>query len=500
MPNKTEFPTIKYIYGGPKMKKRLLAFVLCLFMLSAFIPATPAQAQVLSGNTSKIDYDNTDPNRYVIEIDLVNQIITVYEYQIGGTIVLQSLCTTGNAENPTNAGTFKLGSMKERFGYFVAFGQYAQYWTQVVRGIYIHSVMYNSKNTTSMSRTAYKQLGQNVSHGCVRVLPHIAQWIFYNCPPGTTCKVDRKKAADPALVKKLKAGIPAYNDYKQPKDSKPDPAEIPAISRYDNVPVRTGFSASRDKTVATLSRGQKMTLLQIASDWCKVKLQNGTLGYVKTEYLLFYPDAPVQTHSTYTATSKTYVYESMSTSAKRLATIPKGGEATVQSNPKQGWWYGSYNGVTGYMRTKYVTRSTGYVYPSLTGGAAPSAGNSSPGLGGSSLGGSSLGGSSLGSSSLGGSNSTNNSGSLSSSGSLGGSGSLSGSGTSAPKPAETTPANGPKIKEGTQARMRSAANTNANVVTLLPGGTAVTVLSVSGSWYYCQANGFTGYVHKSCFA
>ena len=127
------------------MKKRLLALVLCLATAIALIPAMPAEATVLPGMTSKVDYDNTDPNRYTIEIDLVNQIITVYEGAIGGPIVLQSLCTTGNEENPTGAGTFKLGQLKERFGYFVAFGQYAQYWTQVVRGIYIHSVMYNSE-------------------------------------------------------------------------------------------------------------------------------------------------------------------------------------------------------------------------------------------------------------------------------------------------------------------------------------------------------------------
>lgn len=85
------------------MKKRLLALVLCLATAIALIPAMPAEATVLPGMTSKVDYDNTDPNRYTIEIDLVNQIITVYEGAIGGPIVLQSLCTTGNEENPTGA-------------------------------------------------------------------------------------------------------------------------------------------------------------------------------------------------------------------------------------------------------------------------------------------------------------------------------------------------------------------------------------------------------------
>ena len=175
------------------MLKRTVALMLCILSVFTLLPAF-SSAQTLSGWNSKVDYDNTDPNKYSIEIDLVNQIITVYEGQIGGRIVLQSLCTTGDAEHQTGAGTFKLGDMKERFGYFVAFGQYAQYWTQVVRGIYIHSVMYNSKKLTSMSRGAYRKLGQAVSHGCVRVLPPVAQFIYYNCPPGTTCVINRKKA------------------------------------------------------------------------------------------------------------------------------------------------------------------------------------------------------------------------------------------------------------------------------------------------------------------
>ena len=174
------------------MKKRLFAGILCLCLLLGLFPGV-ASATILPGMNSKVDYDNTDPNLYTIEIDLVNQIITVYR-SATGEIILQSLCTTGNEENPTGSGTFKLGQLKERFGYFVAYGQYAQYWTQVVRGIYIHSVMYDTTDLSSMSRSAYRNLGKNVSHGCVRVLPHIAQWIFYNCPPGTTCNIVKNKA------------------------------------------------------------------------------------------------------------------------------------------------------------------------------------------------------------------------------------------------------------------------------------------------------------------
>ena len=89
------------------MLKRTVALMLCILSVFTLLPAF-SSAQTLSGWTSKVDYDNTDPNKYSIEIDLVNQIITVYEGQIGGRIVLQSLCTTGDAEHQTGAGTFRL--------------------------------------------------------------------------------------------------------------------------------------------------------------------------------------------------------------------------------------------------------------------------------------------------------------------------------------------------------------------------------------------------------
>lgn len=463
------------------MKKRLLALVLCLATAIALIPAMPAEATVLPGMTSKVDYDNTDPNRYTIEIDLVNQIITVYEGAIGGPIVLQSLCTTGNEENPTGAGTFKLGQLKERFGYFVAFGQYAQYWTQVVRGIYIHSVMYNSQKLSSMSRTAYRKLGENLSHGCVRVLPHVAQWIFYNCPPGTTCKIDRKKAPDPELVKKLKAAIPSYSDYEQPKDTKADPAKIPAVARFDNVPLRTGFSNSRDTTVATLSRGAKDDPFAARFRLVQGKACRWHARLCENEVHPLRSGCAGEEAGDISGNEKNLCLRIHGHRREKLATIPQGGEAAVTDNPKKGWWYGSYNGVTGYLRTKYVVKRTALVYPTLEAAvtAAPSV-TPTPG-GGISVGGNGSGISTGGGISIGGSTAAP---------------------TPTPAPAPTPSAgvsSGTRVKEGTQARMRASGSTSAAVVALIDGGTPVTILSVSETgWYYCKANGYTGYMHSSC--
>jgi len=353
------------------MTKRLFALALAFLICLALLPAG-TKAEVLSGWTSKVDYENTDPNRYTVEIDLTNQIITVYEYAVGGTIVLQSLCTTGSAEYPTGTGTFRMGALKERFGYFVAFGQYAQYWSQVVRGVYIHSVMYNSTKLTSMSKSAYENLGKNVSHGCVRVLPEVAKWIYYNCPPGTLCKIV-KNAKNEALVSTIKKQIPSYSKYAQPSDEKRTPRIVPALIRYDSTPLRTGFSTSKDKTVATLAAGAKVLLLQIGPEWCKVKTERGKLGYVKSQYIIAYPDVEDTCLTTYVAKSSTYVYASMSTSSKTLARVPSGASVAAERRAGEYWWYGSYEGVAGYFRVRYVEERTSYLYPAsdAAGSAVP---------------------------------------------------------------------------------------------------------------------------------
>lgn len=422
------------------MFKRCCIALLAVFTLICALPVT-AGAEVLPGYTSKVDYDNTDPARYFIEIDLTNQVITVYEKNAQGTysdIVIQGLCTTGNEENPTGAGTYKIGDLKERFGYFVAFGQYAQYWTQVVRGIYIHSVMYDDADDFStMSRSAYRTLGKAASHGCVRVLPEVAQFIYYNCPPGTTCRVTGTKAKNTTLVNRLKAEMPSYSDYEHPEDLKEDTIVLPGVIRYNGTPLRTGFSNSRDETIATLKSGDQVDILQLGADWMKVETAKGKLGYVKTQYVLCYPDEEVQYDEYYVTTAKTYVYEEMDTESGHLVKIAKGSRVEVYENPKKGWYYGSVDGVEGYLRTKYVKKSGGMVYPTLNGAAVEHEG-------------------------------------------------------------ETVMGQHAVVKSTLRARFRDTAGMDSNVIAVLEPGTNLTILSMNGSWYYADVNGMKGYISNTC--
>ncbi len=143
--------------------KKLSALILSIVMLAAF--AAPAYADIIQMD---IPYQNTDPGLYLVELDLTNQVGAVYmRDELGGysNMIRQFLITSGDEENSTPTGTFKLTEMRERFGYFLNFNIYAQYWTQVVRGIYLHSVLFSKRNDTSMTRGSYNELGKAASHG-----------------------------------------------------------------------------------------------------------------------------------------------------------------------------------------------------------------------------------------------------------------------------------------------------------------------------------------------
>ena len=96
----------------------------------------------------------------------------------------------GARETPTPQGTFEMGDSSVRFGKFVTYGVFGQYWRQITRSIFCHSLIYESKNARSYTNS-YNELGKRVSHGCVRMLVPDARWIYYNLGPGTVCEIIR---------------------------------------------------------------------------------------------------------------------------------------------------------------------------------------------------------------------------------------------------------------------------------------------------------------------
>ena len=316
----------------------MLALLLALFPVSAF-------AKI---NVPDIPYQNTNPNRYFIEVDKTNQIITIYEQdeQKNPTgIVRRFLCTTGSSEDPTPSGTFKLGDMRERFGFFANFSTYAQYWSQVTRGIYMHSILFSRRDNAFLERSAYNNIGKAVSHGCIRMMVEDARWVYYNCPPGTTITITRKPR-NSTLAKALKTNVP-FEQYKVSPDPYPQPAPVfgTITTKAD---YRTGFGG-KDRRLGTLPAGTKVEITQLSAAWAKIRI-DGTRkeGYIYTKYISI--DSTngtwVSVDRVKTATAK--LYEKANTKSTVLATFGYKTDLKILSGSGK-FYYVRVGSMEGYM-------------------------------------------------------------------------------------------------------------------------------------------------------
>jgi len=140
------------------------------------------------------DYPPADT--YKIVVNVYYQFITVYKKDASGNFsvpVRYMVCSSGSHSKPTPTGKFKLGKEHHRFGKFVTYGVFGQYWTQVTRNIFFHSLLYTARNAKTYTKSSYKNLGKRASHGCIRLLVPDARWIYYNAAPGTAVEILRGK-------------------------------------------------------------------------------------------------------------------------------------------------------------------------------------------------------------------------------------------------------------------------------------------------------------------
>lgn len=96
-------------------------------------------------------------------------------------------CSTGMPGYDTPVGTYQSGGKMtyDEWYYFADYNCYAKYAYKIVGGIFFHSVLYNSSKK-GPTNSSVRALGRRASHGCIRLAVENAQWIFENCPIGTT--------------------------------------------------------------------------------------------------------------------------------------------------------------------------------------------------------------------------------------------------------------------------------------------------------------------------
>ena len=140
---------------------------------------------------------------YRVDVDIVNQIVTVYENRDGGAVVMQGLCSSG-ADDATPLGTFTMPDKKregerEEWFHFRAFGGYARYASRIHYDVMFHSLLYNRPKESAINEQSVKDFGYPVSHGCIRMRTEDARFIAQNCPVGTKVKIHKDSERDEEL-------------------------------------------------------------------------------------------------------------------------------------------------------------------------------------------------------------------------------------------------------------------------------------------------------------
>lgn len=352
------------------MIKKSIVIMLAAIMLLSVFAALPRQALAYD------ELKNTDPDKYYILLDLKNQIVTVFEKDANGEytkVVRRFICTSGRTEldpldpedqgTPTPKGIWKIGG-RERFGEFAAFdGTYARYWTQIVGGVFFHSVMYSKHDVSTLQSGAFGHLGSKGSHGCVRLYVEDAKWLYYYACPGTTIKVSTNEPSDKAMKSKLKTKM-SFKEYKAFQANIYDIDELPNPSAWvvkDNADIRTG-NGSNDHVIKKLPADTQVEILQIAEPWTKVKYEKRE-GYIRTAYLTFKQGTMMSREDADIIKGTAYMYAEKDTDSTQLTKVPTYSSVDVlEADSGDGWMKVRYWGVEGYMQSKELTKGWGVIH------------------------------------------------------------------------------------------------------------------------------------------
>lgn len=123
---------------------------------------------------------------YKIIVNIKESYISVMGWAGGGwnKEVKHFVCSCGAKKTPTPKGDFKLIERSGEWHQLNSEG-WCRYAYRVYRYVYFHSWLYAYKGDTKIRQHSDELLGQNVSHGCIRMSVEDCKWLYENCEPGT---------------------------------------------------------------------------------------------------------------------------------------------------------------------------------------------------------------------------------------------------------------------------------------------------------------------------
>lgn len=135
---------------------------------------------------------------YRIDIDLTNQICTVYGIYSdkSAKALMSEFISSAKKGHTTPTGNFKIqgasGGRKAKYRTCLMSSKkaYAEYACRFKGAKMMHTVPYKKRQTTGhVSKSEFNKLGTPASSGCVRMPWKLARYIYANCPVGTPVRV-----------------------------------------------------------------------------------------------------------------------------------------------------------------------------------------------------------------------------------------------------------------------------------------------------------------------
>ncbi len=175
-------------------------------------------------DTQKVKFPENYNMPYYIEVDLTNQCVNIFrknpdtnKYDI---LLNRFVCSAGTANQPTRTGNFFIKTedqqkaatgqaLKYTRYYFKKYTSYAYYVTRYSNEYMFHSFTFGIKGGKIVPKSsAYYNMGNTGSAGCLRMLMNHAKWIYENIDGGTYCVVNKYRARDNSLRSVLKKYVP----------------------------------------------------------------------------------------------------------------------------------------------------------------------------------------------------------------------------------------------------------------------------------------------------
>jgi len=354
------------------IKTRLRNAIILLLAAAMLLPA-PVYA--------RDELQNNDPDKYYIEVDTGNQVVTVYQKDDDGEytrIVRRFPCTTGKTEGteeepatPTPSGKWKIGT-RERFGKFANFkGEYARYWTQIVGGIYFHSIMFSDRDTMTLKKSPFRTLGRNASHGCIRLYVEDAKWLYYNACFGTTVNIVSRSRKS-GLASSLKTDM-EFDEYRAFQANIYDNEPLENRSAWisvDEAELRTG-NGTNDKLIKKLDKDLEVKVIQEGDPWVKVAVGERE-GYVRRCYITYEKGVMQSREDGYFVAGTQYLYAEPNTKSEKLYKVARHSTINVieEEVDEDGKWVKvNYWGTEGYMQRRHIKTGWATIYEAEEGQA-----------------------------------------------------------------------------------------------------------------------------------